>query len=115
MRNGALSAANGTSNAVFGCAPVSHQQESPYVLARRYLNTFGKLPDFVEENLRDRARGVNYLDPDIACKKTWSLNVKIMAQRERNYQQLLDRYKDIGNYDSASSAFTKLTGFIWPW
>lgn len=42
------------------------------------------LPDWLEEELRWRHRTVGYLDPDIAAKRSWSMNVKIITQRERN-------------------------------
>lgn len=45
------------------------------------------LPDWLDEELRERNRVVGYLDPDIACKRSWSMNVKITTQRERNIQR----------------------------
>ena len=89
--------------------------KSPYQLAEQYLRLGGKLPSFVEQNVRERAKTVQYLDPDIACKRSWSLNVKIAAQRERNYTAELNRYIVTGKYEAAQSTFQKLTGFQWPW
>lgn len=88
---------------------------SPYIQANNYLKLWGKLPAFVEENLRERAKQVSNLDPDIACKKSWSLCVKISAQRERNYQNLLQQHSKQGTYQEAQSMFSKITGFQWPW
>ena len=45
------------------------------------------LPDWLEADIRRRNQSVGYIDPDIACKKSWSLNVKIATQRERNIQR----------------------------
>jgi hypothetical protein len=83
--------------------------ESPYTQAQKYIKLWGKLPQFVDDNIRERAKNVSYLDPDIACKKSWSLNVKIVAQRERNYQNEIKRYVNSGAYESAQSMFRKLT------
>lgn len=46
-----------------------------------------KLPDWFEDEVRNRNRVVSYIDPDIACKRSWSLNVKIATQRERNIER----------------------------
>lgn len=45
------------------------------------------LPDWLEEELRERNRHVGYLDPDIACKRSWSMSVKIVTQRQRNVER----------------------------
>lgn len=52
----------------------------------RFLSS-ATLPDWVEEELRYRNRFVGYIDPDIACKRSWSLNVKIATQRDRNIER----------------------------
>lgn len=88
---------------------------SEYTLADNYLNLWGKLPSFVEDSLKERSKTVFHLDPDIACKKSWSLNVKIQEQRQRNFQRELIRIKRNGKYDAAQSAFQKVTGWQWPW
>ena len=88
---------------------------SPYIQAAGYLKSFGKLPIFVENNLRERAKYVEHLDPDIVCKRSWSLNVKIAAQRERNYQREVERIQRSATYDLGQSTFKKITGFEWPW
>jgi hypothetical protein len=51
-----------------------------------YFRVVG-VPDFVKEIHRANAKYVHGLDPDIACKKSWSMSVKIMTQRQRNYDQ----------------------------
>ena len=89
--------------------------KSPYIAAESYLKLWNKLPAFVERDLRERAKCVNYLDPDIACKRSWSLNVKIAHQVERNFQRLAERYSNQGKYDIAQETFKKAFGFHWPW
>lgn len=50
---------------------------------RRYLAE-QVVPEWFEEELRERNRHVGYLDPDLACKRSWSMSVKIATQRQRN-------------------------------
>lgn len=88
---------------------------NPYIRAHSFIKTWGKLPDFVEDNVRERAKTVHYLDPDIACKRSWSMNAKIQEQRKRNFEYELSRYEYTGKYELAQSAFSKLTGWQWPW
>lgn len=45
------------------------------------------IPDWFEDELRERHRYVGYLDPDIASKRSWSMAVKIATQRERNIER----------------------------
>ena len=44
------------------------------------------IPEWLDEELRERHKQVGFLDPDIACKRSWSMNVKIATQRERNIE-----------------------------
>lgn len=78
------------------------------------LKTTG-VPDFVDREWRDRARHVACLDPDIACKRSWSMAVKIQTQRERNYQRLREVAESMPFFIDKKSAFEKLFGFAWPW
>lgn len=79
---------------------------------RGYLKLWGKVPDFMEEDLRDRSKHVYCLDPDIAVK-CWSLNVKIQHQIQRNYQNHITRYERSGWMTNAQERFKELTGFKW--
>lgn len=83
--------------------------------ASKYLMRYSKLPDHVEANIRDNARYVNYLDYDIASKRSWSLAVKVQEQRQRNYERNLARYREGNSYDLAQKAFEAVSGFKWPW
>lgn len=65
-------------------------QEKPWVKALRFFKSNG-LPDWKLRSLRDEARSVHVLDPDIAAKKSWSMAVKIQEQRERNFQRLCEQ------------------------
>ena len=49
----------------------------------------GKIPEWLEGDIRKRNHQVTYIDPDIACKKSWSLSVKIATQRQRNIDKAL--------------------------
>lgn len=48
------------------------------------------LPSWYDDEIRKRCHFVSFLDPDLASKRSWSLNVKIAAQRERNIQRSRD-------------------------
>lgn len=82
--------------------------------AGEYLKVFG-MPDWVEYQLRDNARYVNSLDHDLACKRSWSMSVKIAEQRQRNYRKAVERmHKSAWTY-RGRTAIQKLLGFEWPW
>jgi len=85
-----------------------------YEAAARYVQLLG-VPAHVERRAREHAQYVRHLDPDIACKRSWSLNVKIHEQRQRNYERNMASYRDINWYGRAQSAFEKISGFKWPW
>lgn len=79
-----------------------------------YVQLFG-VPDVVDQLFRDRSKYVQSLDPDIACKRSWSMSVKIMTQRQRNYAREIERTVKTGPYQRAQSALAKRLGFAWPW
>jgi hypothetical protein len=110
-----LSAGSIPSNGYGAPCQSAEDYVSPYIKVDNYLKLWGKLPEFVESDLRERAKTVYHLDPDIACKRSWSLNAKIHEQRQRNYKMNIERYKITGKHELAQSAFKKLTGFEWPW
>ncbi len=104
-----------------GGAPASVGQQmqggvwqSPSISSYKYIQAFG-LPDFIEKNIRERAKNIYAFDPDIAVKKSWSMAAKIHEQRQRNYQRQIEQYSVNGKHEMAQSAFQKLTGFQWPW
>lgn len=77
-----------------------------------YVRTFG-LPAHVEREVRRQARYVTSLDPDIACKRSWSLNVKIQHQRERNVEYQIERYAERDWWQKAQKQFKVMTGLDW--
>ena len=81
--------------------------------AVNYIKTFG-LPEFMEREIRERSRYVTALDPDIASKKSWSMSVKIMTQRQRQYERDL-RNSTSQDWHTERSAIKKILGFDWPW
>ena len=82
--------------------------------AARYLRVTG-VPDWLKEDLREQSQWVSSLDPDLACKRSWSMSVKIAEQRQRNYRRRLDEMQKqamrMDNYDFLKKAL----GFDWPW
>lgn len=116
---------NGLGNAGMGLpsgsAGIPQADIGPYVPyekrligAADYINTFG-LPKSVEERFRDDARHVHSLDPDIACKQSWSMSVKIITQRERNFQRAVERVHAAGWQERGRQGLKTLLGFDWPW
>lgn len=95
-------------------APSMYGGNELYAKSVDYMRVFG-LPKHFEKQLRERAKHVHCLDPDIACKKSWSLNVKIQEQRQRNFKAQLKSYEDAGWYEKAQQNFEKVTGFRWIW
>ena len=82
--------------------------------AADYIKMFG-IPEVMEYELRDRARCINALDPDIACKASWSMSVKLMTQRQRNYEREVLRIEKSGWQQRGRSTLNKFLGFDWPW
>lgn len=80
-----------------------------------YLKVFGKLPVHIERDVRERSKYIAFLDPDIACKRSWSLNVKIAAQQQRNYDKEIERYRQMGWYETTQRSFERDMGFRWTW
>jgi hypothetical protein len=88
--------------------------EKRLIGAADYVKMFG-LPEVMEFELRDRSRSVNSLDPDIACKASWSMSVKLMTQRQRNYEREIQRIEKSGWQQRGRSTLKNFLGFDWPW
>ena len=82
--------------------------------ASDYVRMFG-VPEVIEYELRDQSKWVAALDPDLASKKSWSMAVKILEQRQRNYERSVERLKKAGWQQKKRSAIKTLLGFDWPW
>jgi hypothetical protein len=93
--------------------PALHAGEPNEFLS--FIRCHGRIPDHVERRHREQAQWVHYLDPDIACKRSWSLNVKIQEQRQRNYHRAIDQMMDYNWYNNAQKKFAETFGFAWPW
>lgn len=70
----------------FGGVPAGSASsgEPSAVKVLSWLKTFG-LPEHVRERMKVETRYVAFLDPDLAAKRSWSMSVKIAAQRQRNF------------------------------
>lgn len=88
--------------------------EKRLIGAADYVKAFG-IPASVDSRMRDDARYVHCLDPDIACKTSWSMSVKIMTQRQRNYDRAVERIKAAGWQERGRQTLKKFLGFDWPW
>lgn len=81
---------------------------------RAFFERFG-LPSHERDRLWDETRFVGHLDPDIAAKRSWSMSVKILTQRERNFQRQVDQRKARWTWDDARSKFAQTHGFRFWW
>lgn len=101
-----------------GTAGVFGDPNAPYskrlIGAADYMKAFG-IPPAVEARLRNDAKYVHSLDPDIACKRSWSMSVKIQEQRQRNYQRSLESITTGAKHERAKTLLSKVLGFDWPW
>jgi len=82
--------------------------------ASEYVKMFG-VPQVIDEGLRQNSRWINGLDCDIACKKSWSMSVKVMTQRQRNYEKILESLHKMGWRQKSLDALKSVMGFEWPW
>lgn len=92
-----------------GCAP-SPQDPS---LIRDFFHRFG-LPEFERARIWEET-AVGGLDPDIAAKQSWSMSVKILTQRQRNFNRRIDKQYRHWGYEDARAAFQQKHGFWWWW
>lgn len=81
--------------------------------ASDYLKAFGT-PDMVKEVLFRQSQCVYELDPDIAAKRSWSMSVKMLTQRQRNYERALEAYHFNGRLSRMRKIFRQMTGWDWP-
>lgn len=82
--------------------------------AMAWLRQFG-LPDFERAKIWDECRYVHSLDPDIAAKRSWSMSVKILTQRQRNFDRRLAEQFGRFDYSESRDAFMKTQGWWWSW
>ena len=110
----------GSGGIAFDNGPASFGDEGtvPYrqrlIGAADYIKTFG-LPPAVEMRLRNDAQYVHALDPDIACKRAWSMSFKILCQRQRNYERALAAITMGAKHERAKKLLKNMLGFEWPW
>lgn len=101
-----------------GGAYLGDEDQIPYrqrlIGAADYIKTFG-LPPAVEMRLRNDAQYVHALDPDIACKRAWSMSFKILCQRQRNYERALELITTGAKHERAKKLLKNMLGFEWPW
>jgi hypothetical protein len=99
---------------IAGGQPTDMPYEQKVIGAADYVKVFG-VPKVIEDTYRLNSKYVGALDPDIACKKSWSLSVKIMTQRERNYNRSIEHLQTNGIRQRGVNALKTLMGFDWPW
>jgi hypothetical protein len=108
---GMFSGGSPAQGTISGGNGLSYQQTM--IAASDYIKMFG-VPEVVEFELRDQSKWISSLDPDLACKKSWSMSVKLAEQRQRNYERAVERMKKTGWQQKKRSAIKTLLGFEWP-
>jgi hypothetical protein len=81
------------STGTIGGVPIETNNATWKMKVLRFLAS-KNLPDWVEEEIRNRNRFVGYIDHDIAAKRSWSLAVKILTQRERNIERARNELRE---------------------
>lgn len=114
----AISQAAGINFGMTSSAAAMHPGAAPRADAsvfKRAITFIGKqgIPDFKRESLFWESRFVNALDPDLAAKRSWSMSVKIMTQRQRNLDRLMEAEHKRWGWDEARRAFSERHGFWW--
>lgn len=71
---------------------VGHTERSMLAKAASVLN--GVVPDWKKRQLREEAKSVRYISPDVATLRSVSLSSKIRIQRERDYNRYLREFED---------------------
>ena len=97
-----------------GVPQSSFDYDKARIAAAQYAKNVG-LPDFVRESMRRNSQYVGALDPDLAAKKSWSMSVKILTQRERNLERSIAALQYGALQSQGTMMFKKLTGWDWPW
>lgn len=110
---GLYGGAGGLPNGI-GQQSIGLTQQQMLIATADYIKTFG-IPEVIEVELRDQAKWISSLDADIACKKSWSMSVKLLTQRERNYSRSVERMKKSGWVQRKRSIIKSILGFEWPW
>ncbi len=109
--------ASGLGNPNASGAPLGGGDDSyrdQVITSGRFVQTFG-IPEVIDATIREQARWVASLDPDIANKRSWSMAVKVMTQRQRNYDREINRIKRRSSHFGGLAALRKILGFEWPW
>lgn len=80
---------------------------------RRALSWFtqNQLPGWYLDRLREDAKSVYYLDPDLAANRSWSLAAKVQEQRHRNYIRLVEQTKQRVAWQDRIHDFAQRHGF----
>jgi hypothetical protein len=108
----------GAGGIALDAAAFADDDQVPYrqrlIGAADYIKTFG-IPPAVEARLRNDAKYVHALDPDIACMRAWSMSFKVLCQRQRNYERGLESILAGAKHEKAKRLLKSMLGFEWPW
>ena len=99
----------------FGRAPVSPISDEG-AIARKMVGYLASnaLPSFVTDRMREQAREVQRLDPDLAVNRSFSLATKMRIQAEREVIRATRLAATVAKRNVLRTAFYKMHGFeLW--
>lgn len=72
------------------------------------------LPSFVTDRIRENARDIQRLDPDLAANRSFSLSTKMRIQAEREVKRATRQAVSTAKRNVLRTAFQKMHGFeLW--
>jgi len=96
-------------------SPSDGYEEEAKVASKKaswFLRSFG-VPEHHRRRLWEETRYPYRLDSDIACKRSWSMCVKIATQRQRDYERRLHEAQFRLDFDQLNEEFSNKWGFRW--
>ena len=93
-----------------GASPIDAAAPSTADESFQKLGSFGEWLTKAGDGLRNEAKEIRALDPDIMSFRSMSLSAKIQMQRERNYQALLVDRRNWFDKQFKRLGFTKWYG-----
>jgi len=121
LAHGALNGLGAQNGSISAGPPLPRVDDDPLPLsagdkASRIFGLLKKagLPSWERERIARENKHVYSLDPDLAALRSFSMNVKIATQRQRNIERELDRLRYQSTYQAHVEKFRRRHGF-WLW
>jgi len=122
LAHGALDGLGGQNNGISSACVEAPSGAYPYAQltagekAKRLFGLLKKagLPSWEHEKIIRENRNVYTLDPDLAALRSFSMNVKIVTQRQRNIEREIARLRFQSTYQAHVEKFRRQHGY-WLW